>query len=463
MNKWIKILAAAGCCALLCPVTALAGWEQVDGVWIYTHSNGMRGSSEIITEGEDRYYVDDMGRMAVDQTIWLNGDFYYADEEGRLARNQWKQLRNNDGVTCWYYFSDSAKAVKKDSSNVLKDIGGTKYIFNGDGELQYGWVTRDGERVDLEEEPLGWQEAMYYCGTEDEGFVHTGWVQMSVKYESTSRRTNDGPIDYEEEELKEEEDQYKDQKKWFYFRDNGLKYNSSSSLYQKNADGEEYAYKFDSYGVLKSSKKTSKTETKKSTTKYIDPVWEEVRPTYSESRDNNYDYEYNVIRFKYKKKDKKYAKNELMKINGKYYLFDGNGIMREGLFAIKGMSVGNSPQVIGTDCFCLYNDDPNPDYQYQSSFEDLISYADEGYKIMYFTPGKGSNATGSVNIRLGDDNPYTLKFNSSGVGLNGLDGGKLYHGGVLIKSDGGTIEYDYRGTTYLVNKKGKVVTEPEED
>ena len=131
------------------------------------------------------------------------------------AVNQWVSFSNGLGhedqcdepvTILWYYFGPSGKAY----TGTKKTIDGNSFIFDDEGHMLSGWQTYGGNS--------DW----YYLGTEDEGFVHTGWQYLELD-EEMDEDTNP---DYEMQE-------------WFYLRpDDGKAYRNIKT----EIDGEYYTF-----------------------------------------------------------------------------------------------------------------------------------------------------------------------------------------------------------------------------
>lgn len=446
LKKMFGIIGITGMLiAATCFPVMAAGWEQVnDGKdWVWRSKDG-----DIVYDtwktGADGtwYYLGDNGIMKINSLIEDDGDYYYVDAEGRMIQNQWRKIYSeNDGEEYWYYFRENGKAYKGGNNDKasLKTIGNEKYIFDDEGRMLWGWILEDGSMID-EDNSEGWKEAIYYCGSEDEGWVTVGWKQIEVEYEDDS----DDP----------DEDYYM-RNRWFYFGNNGKK-TVDKDLRLKNADGKEYKYGFDEYGVMLSQKLVSTTTVNSdgsttTTTKYYNnkgtlnkAKWIERVPSKSQNED---DYDNDVKRKFYSQKNGNLVKNEIKKIDGKWYCFDSAGIMRVGLIAVKEGKYGYTIQ------------NTNEDDDIWADRSDLIKAKENGYQIMYFDEKTGARKTGKINIELNDDK-YTMRFMKSGEAVDGEYEGYLYEAGILLKEDKDSDEkyqeFTVNGVVYKVDKHGKV-------
>ena len=102
--------------------------------------------------GDDWFWLDSDGEMAVSSLIEDGDDHYYVNSAGSMVKNQWRELDNTDNSddeadTCWYYFGPNGKAYKAASSGkttfktITNGEGITRrYAFDTEGRMLYGWV-----------------------------------------------------------------------------------------------------------------------------------------------------------------------------------------------------------------------------------------------------------------------------------------------------------------------------------
>lgn len=134
------------------------GWVKVAGEWYYVQADGSLMSGWLEEGGvkynlwpEMRYdclftdyetgviwYANGKGYCTeVDVKEGFNvlfGEMFYV-EGGNLVKNTWKQI---DGY--WYYFDYSGEAATG-----YWDIGEEHYLFDRDGRMQTGWISRYGD------------------------------------------------------------------------------------------------------------------------------------------------------------------------------------------------------------------------------------------------------------------------------------------------------------------------------
>ena len=413
---------------LLTTTSFAAGWEQIEnGSWIWKDSNGaiVKEAWKPASDGCD-YFLGTDGIMVTNQLVEYENDLYYVDELGRKVSEQWVSLYDNDSeMNRWYYFQKSGKIYSPDELGKKKEINGEKYIFDDEGRMLYGWITEDGYMVDEEDDPEGWKAAVYYAGSPNEGNLKVGWKQINVTYEDEKVKSH-----------------------WFYFNNSGKKMVNNTSFKQTNAEGKEYVYKFDANGVMTSQKLVTQTTTKTTTTSKTNNTtdkskWVERVPTKSE---NAYFYENEIKQKFYTNKKGTKVKNTIEKIDGKYYCFDSAGIMMTGILAIKdGQYAYTLQNVTSWD-------------ETWADVDDLRKAMDDGYQIMYFKEEDGTREKGKVKLEMMDD-VYTLYFDTDGCAVDGNYKGYLYSAGVLMTAADDDETYTVNGKTYVVNKKGKILSE----
>ena len=156
-TKLVAVLSAAALLAMGASMTSFAaGWQKDDaGVWHYYDSDDDMVTGEWKKDGGKWFYLDDDGDMLTD--AWVDDDYYVGDD-GAMLVNAWHyglsdedQDDPDDDGEHWYYFNNKGKKVVDQD----KKINGKTYLFNADGEMQYGWQ-QVGENV-------------YYFGDENDG------------------------------------------------------------------------------------------------------------------------------------------------------------------------------------------------------------------------------------------------------------------------------------------------------
>ena len=209
--------------------------DTADEEWFYFKSNGKRAENEKITYKGKSYYFDTDGKML---TGWVNtgdgtsavneatgyeaGHTFYCNETGARVEGAWvKDVEpgtdddDADADEYWYYLK---KATGKPATGKQSNINGQIYLFNGEGQMQHGWVaaTSSDEKfvqLDKEDEEQKMSAAgeadVYYCGDEDDGHAKKNkWVKTWL------------PSDTNEEE---------DDKEWFWFDKEGKVFRASET------------------------------------------------------------------------------------------------------------------------------------------------------------------------------------------------------------------------------------------
>ena len=213
--------------------------DSADEEWYYFKSNGKRAENEKITYKGKSYYFDTDGKMLTgwvttgDGTSSVNeaNDYekdhtFYCDETGARVEGAWVKDTepgtdddDADADEYWYYLK---KATGKPATGKQSNINGQIYLFNEEGQMQYGWVARSDsstknfvqlDKEDEEQDMILLSEyadsEVYYCGDEDDGHAKKNkWLKTWL------------PSDTEEEE---------DDKEWFWFDKNGKLYRASGS------------------------------------------------------------------------------------------------------------------------------------------------------------------------------------------------------------------------------------------
>ena len=213
--------------------------DTADEEWFYFKSNGKRAENEKITYKGKTYYFDTDGKMLTgwvttgdgtssvnEATNYEDGHTFYCDETGARVEGAWVKDTepgtdddDADADEYWYYLK---KATGKPATGKQSNINGQIYLFNGEGQMQVGWVARSDSKTknfvqldkeDNEQDMILLKDyadsEVYYCGDEDDGHAKKNkWLKTWL------------PSDTEEEE---------DDKEWFWFDKNG-------KLYRADAD-----------------------------------------------------------------------------------------------------------------------------------------------------------------------------------------------------------------------------------
>ena len=225
--------------------------DTADEEWYYFKSNGKRAENEKITYKGKSYYFDTDGKML---TGWVNtgdgtsavneangyeaGHTFYCDETGARVEGAWIKDTapgvsddSADEDEYWYYLK---KTTGKPATGKQSNINGQIYLFNGEGQMQSGWVAATDPngvkfvQLDKEDEEQAMSAAgkndVYYCGDEDDGHAKKNkWMKTWL------------PNDTNEEE---------DDKEWFWFDKEGKVFRAGVNTAAETAANAE-KYKLD--------------------------------------------------------------------------------------------------------------------------------------------------------------------------------------------------------------------------
>ena len=151
MKKFISTILVLVLMVSCLQIPAQAAWQQQNGCWYYTDTNGkpVTGWQKI---SDVWYYFNNNGAM---QTGWLKqGDtWYFLSGSGAMVTgwqkisNVWYYFNNKGAMqtgwlkygNTWYFLSGSGAMATG-----WQSISGVWYYFNSSGAMQTGWIT-DGE------------------------------------------------------------------------------------------------------------------------------------------------------------------------------------------------------------------------------------------------------------------------------------------------------------------------------
>lgn len=404
-------------------LTALAAsssgdWVRRGNDWYY-EKNGEVVRDEWRDSNGIKYWLGDDGRMVYDQLIEDGDKTYYVDVTGARVTNQWKLLRV-DGYDDdrWYYFDNNGRAYE----DGWKTINGKRYHFT-DSMMDYGWLDAEGRMLseDGEYDETDWAEATYYCGDNSTGWrFDNQWVQVD---------------DYDETKYTDKDCI------WVWLGSNGKK------AVDKTVTIGNKRYTFNEEGAMMTEWYGSATPSNADYKYYdnpdgdrVDGKWFQAVP--SEDQDAT-DYHNDTLRWFYANKSGVTYKDSIKSIAGKRYLFDENGIMRNGFVVV------NDGKYVRS----LGGYDENGHEDSMPSVSDITSVNDG---VVMFFDGSGARKTGRFKMELDGDDVY-LKFKTNGEAVHGVDSGYLYDHGVQLDSDGekyAIVTLD--GKDYLINKSGKI-------
>ena len=456
-TKLVAVLSTAALLALGASMSSFAatGWQEENGTWVYYDKSGDKETETWAKSGDNWFYLNDNGEMATDVVVEYKDNYYYVDENGAMATNKWVSVENTeyDGdsddepTNHWYYFGSNGKAYKSANNSdtaSFKTINGKKYLFNDEGKMLYGWIGTDGERKTGDD---AWKDGVYYCGTENDGAQANGWVSLEIV---------DGNYT-EDEAWKSSSNVFDDenQTRWFYFKGNGKKITDEKG---KGINGKKYSFDEDGrmnaeWIIYDATPTTAKTATGSITAtqgsadytrnwRYygtpedgarVTKGWFKVVP---DENLNKGKYDDDEDSWYYSDKDGKLVASEIKTINGKKYLFDESGRMKDGLKFIKFVagSTTKVDTIASDDTFSTMKFDTVDNFKASANM-----LLDADYYCYYFGSGDdGSMKTNKQTVSI-DGESNTFLFNKSGsykgAGKNAVDSSKYYMSGMLLSAD----------------------------
>ncbi len=288
-----------------------------------------------------------------------------------------------------------------------------------------------------QEDPI--LHAAYYFGTNEDGARHSGWLQYT-------------------DALTDHDDDYY----WFYFNtSNGKKVAGTT----KSVNGKKYS--FDSEGIMNFKWGVSTFGNTTGTAWYgkledgslAKNQWIWNKP-YSDAVINAQDVEDETERWFRTDASGQLIKGHTKKVNGKWYAFDEEGVMKTGLIRLSKASVSGAA-VAAANCDDL---DDVTGAEVKTALTDTCSVEEAG-KLHYFSDDEekdGSMKTGTMKLELADDE-YTFCFTkTTGAAKHGFDSSskKVYNNGILLKAGDDrycVVRDAATGTEYLVGSTGNIV------
>ena len=460
MRKQTKIAAGISAAALVAvagAMTSLAatGWVNEGGSWYYYNTSGDYVTDTWKAYNGQYFYLGDDGEMWTSRLVEDGDDHYYVDANGAMVKNTWVAVPTDDDDDYdvdyrWYYFGSTGKAYKNSNG---KTINGKKYGFDTDGKMLFGYVDSNKNILNDEDEPI--LNAVYYYGTNEDGARHTGWLQYTDALSSVDD-AEDKTYDYY----------------WFYFKSNGVKVENAN----KTINGKKYT--FGDHGVMQYEWSTGNVATDEKNTptrwygsledgslaknKWIwsKPYDSDVRSYELKSTQDDYDSDTN--RWFRTDASGNLVTDTTKKINGKWYVFDQDGVMKTGLISLQTADNDDAKGAVSSAKI-------KTDYDMDTITAEKLVDAADGKNVHYFSEDEekdGSMKTGTIKIELADDE-YTFCFNkNTGAAKHGYDSKKLYNCGILLKA--GDDKYkvfqnpdttsDGKSTIYLVGSSGSILT-----
>lgn len=454
MKKQTKlglILAAAAVLSVsVASLVSAKGWVQEGGEWYYLDSNEERVTDTIQSSGTSKFYLSaEDGRMMKDYFLEdRDGQNYYFGQNGAMVTSTWVAVNSADVSNqgdyipdnYWYYFQASGKAMKGGSGAIKKTtIDGKKYAFNDVGQMLTGWITEDGKVINPDDQTNPFVDALYYAGGDNDGVLRAGWVTYYDGYDSGEEWQDDKTNLY------------------FYFNTTNNKKIGYGNATTKKINGKTYAFsnegimlsKWDAhyqYGGITGkvgtyfSGEDDGHQVKKGWV-YAVPAQDIDQKAYNDDEE----------KYMYFGASGDITADQIKKINGKYYCFNENGIMKDGLviWVIDHTTTGDTYKYAskldfdyaeGSDVMkkgLLETDDGvftqvNPD-GYVVTIGGANAKIGDKITLHYFA-ADGSRKTGTNKVQFSDDQ-YDFASNASGMKGTGAFSKKYYSLGLLLKAN----------------------------
>lgn len=185
MSKNLKIALIAAALTVAMAFTAMAATYNWKDGYCYDR-NGDVYEDTWVKSGSTWYYAESEGELKTDE-LFEDGDYlYYVDENGAMVVSQWALIYDEDEETEDYYYFDAKGHAVCGVEKPYAVPGWGKYCFGEDGKMLYGWVATaangdDTVLVKVEDSVAApYEDALYYCGDEEDGQVATGWQLLDI-------------------------------------------------------------------------------------------------------------------------------------------------------------------------------------------------------------------------------------------------------------------------------------------
>ena len=432
-TKLVAVLSAAALLAMGASMTSFAGWEKDDdNIYHYYDADGEMVTDEWKKDEGKWFYLNEDGDMLTNS--WVD-DEYYVDDHGAMVVNGWVKTYSDedqddpdeDGEH-WYYFGSKGKKVTDDT----KKINGKTYLFDEDGQMQYGWQEIDGQG--------------YYFGGEDEGWrAESQWLWLE----------RSGLVDEDEDEQDQvlgcvEDNDICDDEGWYWFQSSGKIYKDAA---KKKINGRYYM--FNEHGQMLYEWINSNKVNKPGSNAQLDG---DATVTASASEM----LYYNVV-------EEGWRGDGWYEIDGAedmgadndtdwYYIDDGEITYANKTTDAAGITDDNDPVYVmrkkikasGNKYFAF-----NEKGQMQTGLQYVND--DGGF---YFFDENGYQKTGKVSAVECEDDDYNFYFTTTngknGLGYTGEKDNYLYFNGKRLEADDDYRLFYVEGKLYLVNTKGKI-------
>ncbi len=377
-----------------------AGWENgPEGPRFYNSAGEVATSTWLRGEDGVERWVGRDGLMVKDNWVRDGGVWYYVDKEGIRLKSTWAELlppegeQEKKGQKFTYCFMVSGKRIE----DSWQEKDGKRYYFGTDGKMETGWVL----------------DNMYYTG--EDGAAVTGWHKVEDPY---------------------------GKKKLFYFNKRGKLYtpDGNRTYTIRKVNGKSYCFAEDGAaqtGWVNIADTADMDSEPITDYRYFNTDGTMRTGWYSLKPPADYDgtYRYDVVWFCFDSSGKPYAaegteytQNDLVKVNGKTYLFDRNGTPVSGFAEVTNTARGTTGTCFfGTRRQC---------------------YLQTGKRRVTGTDGKES----------------IYYFRSSGAGMTGVHENMLYYRGRRQSAEPGKTLYriltipedDGTKVSYLADAEGRV-------
>lgn len=444
---------------------SFVGWYKDGDKMTYVNNSGYRIANAWRESDGMLFYLDETGYVLYNKCFEYSGKIYCVGRNGARITDAFVDVTPDmivgDTISPGiFYFTSNGTAFQKNSTNFTKNIDGKKYAFDDEGHLMADcWLTSDGDIVDSSSDTI--KEGCYYVKS-DGVLMQNEWYNF----------TNDSASDYTLDRSNLIAADYFDMNSlWMYFGNNCKKTVGGTTTKNVTINGKEYA--FDENGIMLMGFKKNQGEV--DTNQASNPVVSEkirfydkysgelvknrwisdITPeSFSES-----DFLDGKIDWYYVDSDGAIVKNKVATVDGKKYIFDGFGRLRNGFILIDGISyfvAEYKSEDLSRDDFIYKVSDGGK--LYGSELSDIY-YFDENEK------NEGVMRTGTVNIEL-SDGVYEFDFKPSGKAVGNrnelkLDKNTYYINSLKLKPWEDTrygivkvSDEEYR----VINTSGKIVT-----
>lgn len=402
--------------ALVNVVFALTGWTKDGDKVVYVNEAGYRIANAWREDGGNKFYLDENGYVVYGKVFEYGNRIYCTEKSGARVTNSFVDVTEDmilgDSVRPGlFYFGSDGAAYERSSSKFIRTIDGKKFAFDDESHVMMdSWINVDGDYLSADDSVIS--DGMYYA-SENGALLQNTWYEF----------TYDAASDRELGDSNFIADNYDNiDKLWMYFGNDCKKLVGTETGTKKlRLNGYEYA--FDSRGILllgfqknqydvDYNQRSNPTVAEK--IKYYDPYageltrnkWIYTTTPKSFSED---DYNDGKHYWFYVSNDGSLIKNRIRTIEGKKYIFDGFGRVKDGFIISDGVG--------------YYVADYKAD---DLSKNDFVFSVDEGSKLygtdladlFYFSEkeetGEGfSMQTGTTKLEL-NDGTYEFQFRNNG-------------------------------------------------